>query len=382
MGLLARLQGLKVYFYDQKDRRFIRAVKNVGFEVRERSVVGLVGESGCGKTVTALSMMGLVDGEPGVIGGSFLFGPKETHRKKLENELKRNGMGEPCGHNGLPDLFCGLDRFVEFRQNPFTVVKDTEKWFRRLNRTMEHIRGKNISMIFQNPVHSLNPFNTVGEQLTATVRRFSMLDEHQGWERGVDLLRSTLLYNPGEIMHMYPSQLSQGMAQRVVIAVALSSNPRLLIADEPTSGLDTTNRYKIIDLLESLLTRLDLTLLLISHNIHIVGLIAHRVVVMYAGLIVEMGSKREVIERKRGIKHPYTEALVSSIPTDADIKRGKRLGVIPGTVPNNKLDIPGCPFMERCPYSRGRIRERCRSVCPDLVEVSAEHFIRCYLYYP
>jgi oligopeptide/dipeptide ABC transporter ATP-binding protein len=381
MSMLAQLEGLKVYFYDQKDKRFIRAVKDVGFQVRERTVVGLVGESGCGKTMTALSMMGLVDGEPGVIGGSFLFRPKQAHRRELEGELRRN-RGNGCERDGMLDLFCGLDRFIGFEQNPFTVVKDMEKWFRRLNRTMEHIRGKNISMIFQNPVLSLSPFNTVGEQLTATIRRFSTVSWEEAWERGVDLLRTTLLYSPEEIMYLYPSQLSQGMAQRVVIAVALCSDPRLLIADEPTSGLDTTHRYKIIDLLESLTARLDLTLLLISHNIHIVGLIAHRVVVMYAGLVVETGGKREVIERKRGIKHPYTEALIASIPTDADIRRGKRLGVIFGTVPNNKLDIRGCPFMERCPYSRGKIRERCRGACPDLIEVSPGHFIRCYLYYP
>jgi oligopeptide/dipeptide ABC transporter ATP-binding protein len=400
MGALAQLQNLKVYFYDGKDRRFIRAVKDVGFTIEEGTVIGLVGESGCGKSVTALSMMGLVDGDPGIIGGSFFYRPDDAEADGLEDALgvpkRRVSHPAPCAEGGgatsaagdhgfsqagMYDLFYGLDRFVEFRNNPFTVVKDPEKWFRRLSRVMEHIRGSKVSMIFQNPINSLNPFLTIGRQLTDTITRFSRLGDDEAWERGVNLLRSTLLYNPEEIMHLYPSQLSLGMAQRVVIAVALSSDPRLLIADEPTSGLDTTNKYKVIDLLESLVGKLDLTLLFISHNIHIVGLIAHSVVVMYAGLVVETGSNREVIGRKRGVKHPYTEALVSSIPTDSDIKKGKRLGVIPGMVPNNKLDLAGCPFLDRCSYARGAIRQQCGSERPKLVEVDSGHFIRCFLYY-
>jgi len=382
MTLLAELRRLKVYFYDQKDKRFIRAVENVGFTIEEGSVVGVVGESGCGKTITALSMMGLVDSEPGVIGGEFYFQPKNEDIPAVQHALRKGMKGYGgCTKGNLCDLFYGLDKYLQYKQNPFTIIKDSEKWLRRNNRIMEPIRGKNISMIFQNPLASLNPFKPVGIQLEKTVSRFNEdKDPNEIHEIAIGFLKSVHLYNPEDIMTMYPGSLSLGMAQRVIIAIALCSTPRLLIADEPTSGLDTTNKHKIIDLLETIMVKLDLTLLLISHNIQIVGLIATRVVVMYAGMIVESGSKRDVIGRKHGLKHPYTEALVSSMPTDSDIKRGKRLRVIHGTVPDNKIGIRGCPFLDRCPYAEGKIRRKCRSLCPELIEVSRGHFIRCYLY--
>ncbi len=383
MPLIASLGGLKVYFYDQKDKRFIRAVEDASLSIDEGSVLGLVGESGCGKTVTALSLMGLVDSEPGIVGGEFYFRPKRDDRRAVIHAILRGfGKSRNYRRGELVNLFYGLESFIEFRYNPFTMIKDNEKWLRRHNRIMEHIRGRNISMIFQNPLRSLNPFTPVGAQLMKTIERFNQeKNENEIYEMAVGLLRSTLLYNPESIMKMYPGSLSLGMAQRVIIAIALASNPTLLIADEPTSGLDTTNRYRIIDLLETIIEKMNLTLMLISHNIHIVGLIATNVAVMYAGIIVESGSKRDVIGKKHGPKHPYTRALVSSMPTDSDIKRGKRLRVIQGTVPDNKIAIRGCPFIDRCQYAKGKIRRRCREKCPDLVEVGKNHFIRCYLYY-
>jgi oligopeptide/dipeptide ABC transporter ATP-binding protein len=172
------------------------------------------------------------------------------------------------------------------------------------------------------------------------------------------------------------------MAQRVVIAVALASSPSLLIADEPTSGLDTTTKHGIIELLASIVEELDLTLILISHNIRLVSQIATHIVVMYAGMVVETGNTRDVIGRKMlGHKHPYTEALLSSMPTDADIRRGRRPRVIRGTVPDNRLIVKGCPFIERCRYAKGKIRRRCCCVRPELIEVSRGHTIRCYRYY-
>ncbi len=383
MPLIASLNGLKVYFYDQKDKRFIRAVENASLSIDMGSVLGLVGESGCGKTVTALSMMGLVDSEPGIIGGEFYFKPKKEDRRAVIRAILR-GFSESINYRRgeLVNLLYGLESVIEFRHNPLTIIKDNEQWLRRHNRIMEHIRGKNISMIFQNPLRSINPFTQVGAQLMKTIGRFNQeREENEIYEMAVELLKSTMLYNPEDIMKMYPGSLSLGMAQRVIIAIALASNPTLLIADEPTSGLDTTNRYRIIDLLETIIDRMNLTLVLISHNIQIVGLIASHVAVMYAGIIVESGSKRDVIGRKHGPKHPYTQALVSSMPTDSDIRRGKRLRVIPGTVPDNKIIIRGCPFIDRCPYAKGRIRRRCREKCPDPFEVGKNHFIRCYLYY-
>jgi oligopeptide/dipeptide ABC transporter ATP-binding protein len=168
----------------------------------------------------------------------------------------------------------------------------------------------------------------------------------------------------------------------VVIAIALASHPVLLIADEPTSGLDTTNRYGIIDLLSSIMVDRNVSLILISHNIRLVELIATHIVVLYAGLVVEKGNTRDVIKRKLlGHRHPYTDALLSSMPTDADIKKGRRPRATWGSVPDNKLVINGCPYIDRCPHARGRIRRKCRTQRPELQEVGSGHFIRCYLYY-
>ena len=383
MSLLAQVKDLQVYFYDQRDKRFIRAVESVSFGIEEGSVLGVVGESGCGKTVTALSMMGLVQSEPGVIGGRFFFKMPEEDLRGIDDYLFKNTwISDGDSKEKLHNLFCGLEKYISYEENPYTIIKDSEKWLRRNNRIMEHVRGKNISMIFQNPGRSLNPFITIGRQLERTINRFhSELTKSQVWERSVELLQSVRLYRPETVMSMYPGSLSVGMAQRILIAIALCAHPRLLIADEPTIGLDTTNVYKIIELLEALRSEMGLTLVLISHNMRIVSTIATSIVVMYAGIVVECGSRKDVIRAKHRTNHPYTEALVSSVPSDADIKRGKKLKEIPGSVRNNKREMDCCPFLERCPYAVGKIRKKCESACPDLIEVSGSHCVRCYLFY-
>jgi oligopeptide/dipeptide ABC transporter ATP-binding protein len=382
MSLIAELEGLKVYFYDQGDKRFIRACEDIAFSIREGTVVGVVGESGSGKTVAALSMMGLIDGEPGVIGGRFFFKPKQKDRRAVMLAVMRGSRKDKDFRRGeLFDLFNGLKRCVEYDQYPYTIIKDSEKWLRKNNRIMEHVRGKNISMIFQDPSRSLNPFVPVGIQIEKTMKWLSENGDKAQMDHEVEeLLREVRIFNPRVVKNMYPDALSLGMAQRVVIAIALVSKPKLLIADEPTTGLDTTNKYRIIELLQEAMENHEMSLLLISHNIGIVGSIADDIAVMYAGIIVEFGSKQQLIIAKRGPKHPYTEALVSSVPTDADIKRGKKLKVIQGNVPNNKVEVIGCPFLSRCPYAAGKIRRKCRERCPEAFEVAPGHSIRCWLY--
>jgi len=378
------LRHLRVYFYDQRDKRFIRAVENAGFTIKRGSILGMVGESGCGKTVTALSLMGLINTEPGIIGGEFFFEPKPEDLLLIENSIKK-GMGKHSDYrrDNMLNLLYGLEKHVRFEEKPFTIIKNSEKWLRRNNRIMEHVRGKNISMVFQNPRESLNPFLTVGTQLAKTIERFDgVKDKHEIRDKAIEVLSSVGLYSPEIVMNLYPSSLSVGMAQRIIIAIALSSRPKLLIADEPTTGLDTTNKYRIIDLLESLIEKKNLTILFISHNIGIVCSIATDVVVMYAGIIVEKGSNRQVVYKRRGPKHPYTEDLVSAVLTDSDIKRGQKIRVISGTVPNNKLNITGCPFLDRCRYPKisFNLKKRCKSTLPEFYEVSKDHFIRCHLY--
>jgi oligopeptide/dipeptide ABC transporter ATP-binding protein len=382
MSDIAELESLKVYFYDQGDRRFIRVCEDVGFNIEEKKVLGLVGESGCGKTVTALSMMGLIDGEPGVIAGKFFFKPDvEDRRSLLFAILRGSRKNRDCRRGELFDLFCGLDGCIAFEEEPFTVIKDSEKWLRRNNRIMEQVRGRNISMVFQSPREALNPFLPVGQQLIRAIR-WPKKDRAKSELEALaeELLLSVRIANPGVVMNMYPDALSIGMSQRVLVSIALAAHPKLLITDEPTTGLDTTNKHRIIELLGEVIDQRGMSLLLISHNIGIVSMIANSIAVMYAGLIVERGSKKEMVESRRVRKHPYTEALVSSIPTDADIKRGKKFREIQGSVPDNKIEITGCPFLPRCSYAKGRVRKKCRTQRPELFEVTQGHWIRCWLY--
>lgn len=391
MANLAELKGLKVYFYDQRDRRFIRAVEDMEFEVEEGSIMGLVGESGCGKTITARSLMGLIDSYPGLIGGKFYFRPRPEDSLSLVRNIRR-GTGKrkiysmesnekPYKKEGMYDLFYGIEEFVTFRKRPFTVIKDTEKWLRRTDRIMENIRGKNISIIFQNPGLSLNPYIPIGLQFEKTLRRFNPgLQKEEIRAKMMELLDSVKLYPGHKIVHMYPPSLSVGMAQRAVIAIAISSSPKLLIADEPTTGLDTSNRIRIMDLLLSLVNEKALTMIFISHNIGLVGSVADSITVMYAGYAVERGSNSVVIMSKKGPNHPYTEALLEVIPAEGEITGGRRLKVIEGSVPGNKIEIKGCPFKPRCRYARGDIGKLCENERPELYEVEPGHFVRCFLY--
>ncbi|RKX99975.1 MAG: hypothetical protein DRP54_06270 [Spirochaetes bacterium] len=397
MANLAELKGLKVYFYDQRDRRFIRAVEDMEFEVEEGSIMGLVGESGCGKTITARALMGLIDSYPGLIGGKFYFRPRPEDTLELVRNIRRGvsrekthsrdvqyGSGsqkKPYKKDGMFDLFYGIEEFVTFKKKPFTIIKDTEKWLRRMDRIMENIRGKNIAIVFQNPGLSLNPYIPVGLQFEKTLRRFNPgLKREEIRSRMLELFNSVKLYPGEKIIGMYPPSLSVGMAQRVVIAIAISSSPKLLIADEPTTGLDTSNRIRIIDLLLSLVNEKALTMIFISHNIGLVGSVADSITVMYAGYAVERGSNSVVIMSKKGPNHPYTEALLEVIPEESEIIAGRRLKVIEGNVPGNKIEIKGCPFMPRCRYAKGKLAKLCENEKPELYEVEPEHFIRCFLF--
>jgi ABC-type dipeptide/oligopeptide/nickel transport system ATPase component len=402
MPTIAELNDLKVYFYDQRDKRFIRAVENAGFSIEEGSILGIVGESGCGKTVTALTMMGLLSSEPGLVKGEFHLKPRAEDMPALGHALGREGPGFRKGN--LFNLLHGLERYVSFEQDPFTVVKDTEKWLRRQERVMVHIRGKTISMVFQNPWLSLNPYVPVGRQLESTIRRFDRTRTgKEARERAVELLKAVRLRQPELTLAMYAGSLSIGMAQRIVLAIALASNPRLLIADEPTTGLDMTNVYKVIELLEELRVERNLTLILISHDVGIVGTIASRIAVMYAGYVVETGGREEVLKRG-GLHHPYTDALLASVPEDpmglfdsmshenpAGVENpagqagfhgteGRKLSFVEGCAPDNRGECPGCPFLDRCPRASGPIRERCSTRCPGFFEVEPGHLVRCFLF--
>ncbi len=308
------------------------ALNGVDLQIGEKEVVGLVGESGCGKSTLALSTMGLLPIPPARIldGGNILF----------------------KGRN-------------------LVALDDSE---------MEKIRGTGISMIFQEPLTSLNPLFTVGNQIeesvkmnlerrqnsgTSTTENIDIEDEAANW------LKRVGLPDPTSALEKYPHELSGGMRQRVMIAMAMAPRPSLMLADEPTSALDVTTQAQILKLIRSLVDEVGTTVLFISHDLAVIAQIADRVAVMYAGMIVEEGSVYEVFEEPL---HPYTQALLASFPGDE--AKGKDLKVIAGSVPN-LMSIPdGCPFSPRCEYAR----DECQAKRPDFREVSPGHKVACVLY--
>ena len=320
---LLTVRNLKTYFYTEDG--VVKAVDGVDLTVRRGEVVGLVGESGCGKSVTSLSIMKLI-GQPGkIVEGEITFDGKELV--------------------GLPES------------------------------EMVHIRGNRISMIFQQPISSLNPVFSIGTQISEVLQVHEYLDGKAAWKRAVDLLRTVGIADAERKAKAYPHELSGGQAQRVMIAMALANVPELLIADEPTTALDVTIQAQILDLLRGLREKMDTSVILITHDLGVVAEMVDRVAVMYAGRIVEEADIRTVL---RDPKHPYTKGLIASIPVLGRVR--DRLEVIPGTVPN-LIDLPaGCRFAPRC---RARVEHDltiCTETEPDLLTIVGEHTSRCWLY--
>ena len=301
----------------------VRAVDHVSFELRRGETLGIVGESGSGKSMTALSILRLVQ-PPGEIGGG------------------------PISFNGRSDL-------LELSE-----------------RDMRRIRGAEIGFIFQEPMTALNPVYTIGDQIAEALRVHGRGTRAEARTKSVELLEAVKIPEPERRLRDYPHQLSGGMRQRVLIAIALACQPQLLIADEPTTALDVTIQAEILDLLHEMKERFHLALLLITHDLGVVAGHADRVAVMYAGKLVEQGPMRQIFESP---KHPYTQGLLDSIPGGAP---GQRLRAIDGAVPNLANLPPGCAFEPRCP----KRFELCTSAPPPSYEVGPAQRARCYLYDP
>ncbi len=319
MAGLIQVKNLRTSFFTPNGE--VRAVDGVSFGIDEGETLGLVGESGCGKSVTALSIMRLISSPPGkVVGGEILF--------RGQDLLKLNGAA------------------------------------------MRRIRGNEISMIFQEPMTSLNPVFTIGNQIGEAIRLHQGLGKKQTKEKTVEMLRLVKIADPDRRINDYPHQLSGGMRQRVMIAMALSCNPSLLIADEPTTALDVTIQAQILDLMSELQEKLGMSLLLITHDLGVVAEQADGVAIMYAGKIVEQAVAREIFNRPQ---HPYTVGLLNSLPGVGGLKK-KRLVAIPGVVPS-PLELPsGCRFRDRCPKAAGV----CAEAEPKLEEKIKDHWAACY----
>jgi oligopeptide/dipeptide ABC transporter ATP-binding protein len=320
---LLEVRNLKTYFFTEDG--VVKAVDGVDFTVGRGEVLGLVGESGCGKSVTSLSIMRLI-GIPG---------------KVVEGEI-----------------------FFEGRN--LLQLSEAE---------MVHMRGNRISMIFQQPQSSLNPVFKVADQVAEVLQIHQNMGKEESWNKAVDLLRLVGIPDPETKAHAYPHEMSGGLAQRVMIAMALALNPQLLLADEPTTALDVTIQAQILDLLRDLRTRMDTAVILITHDLGVIAELANRVAVMYAGRIVEQSAVRTLFEHPL---HPYTQGLMASIPVLGQVK--EVLDVIPGSVPNLVNLPPGCQFAPRC---RSRLQYQlpiCTEVEPNLVTADLEHTVRCWLY--
>jgi len=326
--LLLEIKGLKTYFFAEEG--VARAVDDVSLVLRPGETLGVVGESGCGKSVTALSVMRLIPHPPGRI---------------MAGEINFSGRGD-------------LTRLTEAE--------------------MLKIRGNEISMIFQEPMTSLNPVFRVGNQIAETMQVHEGLSRTEALNRSVEMLKMVGIPSPEKRIKDYPHQLSGGMRQRVMIAMALSCNPKLLLADEPTTALDVTIQAQILDLMNKLKSQAGTAIVLITHNLGVVAEMAQSVCVMYAGVLVEAADVYSLFAEPL---HPYTSGLLTSIPRlDPEAEKKDRLSTIPGLVPS-LLDLPpGCRFSNRCP----RVHEPCRKWEPPLAPASdgspGDHLVRCWLY--
>ncbi|MCL1699186.1 ABC transporter ATP-binding protein [Lysinibacillus sp. Bpr_S20] len=319
--VLLEVNHLKITFH-LKNGKQAKVVDDVSFTIRKGETVALVGESGSGKSITSLSIMRLLPIPPGEI---------------TAGTIKLNGKN-----------------LLDYK-----------------NKEMSTIRGNEMSMIFQEPMTSLDPVFTIGNQMIEGIRRHQRISKKEAWGKSLQLLKEVGIANAEKVIAEYPHQLSGGMRQRVMIAIAMSNNPQLLIADEPTTALDVTVQAQILKLMMKMKEEHHSAILFITHDMSVVAETADRVLVMYAGQIVEEAPVRELFMNP---KHPYTTALLKTMPNlEMDVKR---LPSIPGTVPPAYALPEGCRFAQRCPFAM----EQCHSVLPEVIHMLDEHKVRCHLF--
>ncbi len=327
-NILLDVQDLKTFF--NTDEGIARAVNGVSFHINRGEILGVVGESGCGKSVTALSMLQLIPRPPGkIVGGKILYYERQDGSQ------------------------------------PMDIVSLSPH-----SRKMRDIRGSQISMIFQEPMTSFSPFYTIGQQIVEALQLHESLDRRQAKAKAVEMLAMVGISEPKLRSDEYPHKFSGGMLQRAMIALALSCNPQLLIADEPTTALDVTIEAQILGLLRDLQKDLGLSIMMITHDLGVIADIAERIIVMYAGKVVESADVDSIFYRP---KHPYTQGLLKLVPK---IGTKGRLVPIPGNVPRLTDDLKGCYFSQRCPHAM----EICRTDDPPNILIDTDHETSCWLY--
>ena len=320
MNEVLQVKDLHTFYYSKKS--IVPACDGVDFTLRKGEILGIVGESGCGKSTVVRSVVGLID-----------------------KSYTRIESGE--------------------------VLLDGEDLLKKTPKQMCSVRGKRISMIFQNPLSALNPVYTVGNQICEILMIHEGMNKKQARERAIELLKVVKIPSPEMRMNAYPHELSGGMQQRVMIAIALACNPEVIIADEPTTALDVTIQAQILDLLREVRDKFGMAIILITHNMGVVADICEKMLVMYGGVVVEQGTCKEVFANPQ---HPYTKGLLASIPSVAVDK--DELYCIEGTVPTFSHPVTQCRFSSRCEHAC----ERCMKEEPDLYEIGEERKVRCFLY--
>jgi oligopeptide/dipeptide ABC transporter ATP-binding protein len=323
MTPLLKVENLKTYFHTY--RGLVKAVDGVSFHVDEKEIIGIVGESGCGKSVTMLSILQLISVPPGeIIDGRVLF--------EGQNQLEYRAKGD----------------------------------------AMSTIRGAKIAMIFQEPMTSLNPVLTIGRQLTESLEVHLHMAQPAAREQAVELLRLVGIPDMRSRLDAYPHQFSGGMRQRVMIAMALSCNPKILIADEPTTAVDVTTQAQLLELMQDMVTRSDTSLIIVTHNLGVVARYAARIYVMYSGRIVESGSVDDIFLRPL---HPYTVGLLKCVPQLGQTREVRKLVPIKGLPPNLINMPPNCAFLPRCAYSQDGCQKQ---PWPQLKLIKGQHYVACF----
>ena len=385
---ILEIENLNTYFFT--DQGIVKAVNGVSFNIPKNTTVGIVGESGCGKSVTSMSVMRLLQGPQGQIySGSIRFKAYDYKRDAEGNPIPKLVTDE----NGDYVYTELLDKKGNVKMNRrgealYVPIQETDEKGRPVFETEEkvydiakmpmkeihRIRGKQIAMIFQEPMTSLNPIFTIGEQLDeVTFIHTPGATKEMAKARSLEMLELVGIAMPERVYKAFPHELSGGMRQRVMISMALACDPRLIIADEPTTALDVTIQAQILDLLRDLKDRIDGSIMLITHDLGIIAEMADYVVVMYAGRVIEQGTVSEIFHNPM---HPYTIGLQKSKPTMRSGSESDKLFNIPGNVPN-PVNMPNhCFFKERC----SQCKEKCAGDYPCMVQVSPTHFVACHLY--
>jgi len=359
---LLKVENLCVRFSQDGAMQSVEGLNNISLHVNHNEVLGIIGESGSGKSITLLSILGLLSAKPGIVSGKITFS---------DNDNEINTLEDISNYIQVSDLGEESERIIEHK-----------KWQSLLRQRYDSILGKRVSTIFQNPRLAFNPYYSIGKQISESIILHTNIEgkkinKNKAKEIAIDWLSKVKMEAPSMRYNNNPYGLSGGLCQRAMIAMALSSNPQLLIADEPTTGLDATIQGDILTLLEDLKKEKHLSMILVSHDLNVMNRLANRVLVYYKGNIIEQGDTNQVIDLSSSTHHPYTSLLLNTefgnVIEDQDIKED-----------NNKaaehLRI-GCPFKTKCQGITDDIHERCISMLPPMTKVSGNHEIRCWKYH-